>query len=56
MAYRASLVIAETLAKRDPANTQWQRDLIVSNAKLSEVTGDKAYVGASGFPVGRVKE
>lgn len=43
-AYRAGLGIAETLAKRDPGNTQWQRDLIVSNVKLSEVTGDRAYV------------
>jgi tetratricopeptide (TPR) repeat protein len=43
-AYRQSLKIAEALSARDAANTQWQRDLIVSYVKLSEVTGDKAYV------------
>lgn len=31
-------------AARDPANAEWQRDLIVSNGKLSEVTGDKSFV------------
>jgi hypothetical protein len=35
-AYRASLEIAETLARRDPANTQWQRDLIVSLWKIAD--------------------
>jgi len=29
--YRASLTIAEALARCDPANVQWQRDLIVSS-------------------------
>lgn len=43
-AYRASHAIFETLAKRDPRNSEWQRDLIVSYVKLSEVTGDKTYV------------
>ena len=43
-AYRASLGIAEALAKRDGGNTQWQRDLVVSYVKLSEASGDKAYV------------
>jgi hypothetical protein len=43
-AFRASHAIFETLAKRDPGNSQWQRDLIVSYVKLSEATGDKAYV------------
>ena len=33
-AYRHSLAIAEALAARDPANTQWQTDLVVSCAKL----------------------
>jgi len=35
-AYRAGLEISQTLARRDPANTQWQRDLIISCAKISE--------------------
>jgi tetratricopeptide (TPR) repeat protein len=36
-AYQAGLAIAEGLAKRDPANTQWQRDLSVSNNKIGDV-------------------
>jgi hypothetical protein len=36
-AYQAGLTIAEGLAKRDPANTQWQRDLSVSNNKIGDV-------------------
>ncbi|BAU89633.1 hypothetical protein MPPM_1028 [Methylorubrum populi] len=36
-AYRASLAIDETLAVRDPANTQWQRDLSVSHNKIGDV-------------------
>jgi len=32
------------LATRDPENTHWQRNLIVSNVKLSHVTGDRTYV------------
>lgn len=42
-AYRKGLAIRETVAGRDPGNTDWQRDLIVSDVKLNEVTGDKAY-------------
>ena len=41
--YRASLAIAETLARRDPANTQWQRDLVVSYYKISETVPEEAY-------------
>ncbi|MFM7514098.1 MAG: NB-ARC domain-containing protein, partial [Cyanobium sp.] len=36
-AYQAGLRIAEGLAKRDPANTQWQVDLAVSCAKLGSL-------------------
>jgi hypothetical protein len=36
-AYQAGLTIREGLAKRDPANTQWQRDLSVSQAKIGDV-------------------
>jgi tetratricopeptide (TPR) repeat protein len=36
-AYQAGLTIAEGLAKRDPANTQWQRDLSVSHNKMGDV-------------------
>ena len=36
-AYQAGLAIREGLAKRDPANTQWQRDLSVSNNKIGDV-------------------
>ncbi|MEB3155880.1 MAG: tetratricopeptide repeat protein [Cyanobacteriota bacterium] len=36
-AYQAALAIAEGLAKRDPANTQWQRDLSVSQEKMGDV-------------------
>ena len=45
-AYQAGLDIARGLAQRDPANTQWQRDLVVSNVNLSEVvkTGKRAYL------------
>ncbi|MGH9436561.1 MAG: TIR domain-containing protein [Terriglobia bacterium] len=35
--YRASLSIAEALAARDPANTQWQRDLSVSHDRIGDV-------------------
>ena len=41
--YRASHAIRERLAKADPGNAEWQRDLIVSYVKLSDVTGDKMY-------------
>ncbi len=36
-AYRNSLPIAEALAARDPANTQWQSDLSVSYRKIGNV-------------------
>jgi len=36
-AYQAGLAIREGLAKRDPANTQWQRDLAISCAKLGSL-------------------
>jgi predicted Zn-dependent protease len=36
-AYQAGLAIREALARRDPANTEWQRDLIVSCVKISEI-------------------
>jgi tetratricopeptide (TPR) repeat protein len=36
-AYQAGLAIAEGLAKRDPANTQWQVDVAVSCAKLGSL-------------------
>ena len=42
-AYRKGLAIAEALAARNPRNAEWQRDLIVSFVKLSEVTGDRSY-------------
>jgi hypothetical protein len=31
------MAIAEALAKRDPANTEWQRDLSVSHNKIGDV-------------------
>jgi tetratricopeptide (TPR) repeat protein len=36
-AYQAVLTIAEGLAKRDPANTGWQRDLSVSHDRIGDV-------------------
>ena len=36
-AYQAGLAIAAVLAKRDPANTGWQRNLSVSNNKIGDV-------------------
>jgi tetratricopeptide (TPR) repeat protein len=36
-AYQAGLAIREGLAKRDPANTEWQRDLFISQSKLADV-------------------
>jgi hypothetical protein len=36
-AYQAGLTIAESLAKSDPANTRWQRDLSMSNNKIGDV-------------------
>jgi len=35
--YRAAFTIAEALAQRDPANTQWQRDLSVSHERIGDV-------------------
>jgi tetratricopeptide (TPR) repeat protein len=35
-AYRAEFEISETLARRDPANTEWQRDLMISCWKISD--------------------
>ena len=42
--YEASKQIREQLAERDPGNAGWQRDLIVSNVKLNQVTGEKSYL------------
>ena len=36
-AYRKGLAIREALAARDPANTEWQRDLSVSHDKIGDV-------------------
>jgi hypothetical protein len=36
-AHQAGLAIRERLAKRDPANTQWQVDVAVSYAKLGSL-------------------
>jgi hypothetical protein len=36
-AYQAGLAIREGLAKRDPANTQWQVDVAVSYANLGSL-------------------
>jgi tetratricopeptide (TPR) repeat protein len=36
-AYQTALAIAEDLVKRDPANTQWQRDLSVSHERMGDV-------------------
>jgi hypothetical protein len=36
-AYQAGLTIREGLAKRDPANTQWQVDVAVSCGKLGSL-------------------
>ena len=35
--YRASLTISERLAKTDPSNAGWQRDLSVSNNRIGDV-------------------
>ena len=35
--YRASLAIAERLARADPSNVRWQRDLEISRAKVKIV-------------------
>ena len=36
-AYQSGLVMVEGLAKRDPANTQWQGDLSVSHDRIGDV-------------------
>ncbi|MDS4040857.1 MAG: hypothetical protein RKP20_06745, partial [Candidatus Competibacter sp.] len=36
-AYQAGLTIGEGLARRDPSNTEWQRDLSISHEKLGDV-------------------
>lgn len=41
--YREALAIGTAIAERDPANTEWQRDLIVSNVKIGEACGEKSY-------------
>ena len=38
--YAEGLEIRRRLAERDTGNTQWQRDLIISNVKLAQL-GDK---------------
>jgi hypothetical protein len=43
LSYRSATAIAEALAARDPANAEWQRDLIVSFVKLGEATGDASF-------------
>ncbi|MDH5653555.1 MAG: tetratricopeptide repeat protein, partial [Gammaproteobacteria bacterium] len=35
--YQAALAIAERLARADPGNSQWQRDLSVSHIKIGDV-------------------
>ena len=40
-AYRDSLAIAERLAKADPGNAGWQRDLSVSYEKVGDVLMDQ---------------
>jgi tetratricopeptide (TPR) repeat protein len=39
--YRASLAIAERLAKADPGNAGWQRDLSVSHERIGSVLRDQ---------------
>ena len=41
-AARKALAIAERLAKADPGNAGWQRDLAVSYNKVGDVLGRKA--------------
>ncbi len=36
-AYRAGLAISENLARHDPANLDWQRDLSVSHERIGNV-------------------
>jgi hypothetical protein len=41
--YRSALAIAERLARADPANADWQRDLMLCYIKLNRVTDMKRY-------------
>jgi hypothetical protein len=34
---KTALTTTKRLAAQDPSNTQWQRDLIISNVKLAEI-------------------
>ncbi|HRD92820.1 MAG TPA: hypothetical protein PK201_06805 [Accumulibacter sp.] len=43
-AFTATRRLAEDRIASDPANAEWQRDLIVSYVKLSEVSGDETFV------------
>jgi len=38
----AGLAIAERLAKADPANAQWQRDLSISRSNIDNVRREQA--------------
>ena len=40
--YCYPLTITDFASRYDPGNAEWQRDLMVSLLKLSEVTSDKA--------------
>jgi tetratricopeptide (TPR) repeat protein len=39
--YRASLAIRERLAKADPGNAGWQRDLAISNERIGDIDADQ---------------
>lgn len=41
--YHAALAITETLAARDPANSQWQTDVVVSCSNLGALTTSKVW-------------
>jgi hypothetical protein len=45
--YTAAMELVAARAARDPANAEWQRDLIVSHVKLSEASGDAVHVLAA---------
>jgi hypothetical protein len=44
-AYQASLDIATRLAETDPTNTEWQRDLSISNNKLGDLAAMDDHTG-----------
>jgi tetratricopeptide (TPR) repeat protein len=46
-AYRASLAVAERLAKADPSNAQWQRDLSVSQIYIGQVLSAQGDLGGA---------